>query len=288
MTDSPGTEGPGTARSVTGRAAGNAGRDTEADTERTMRIPRVTAPLAEDPPTAPIGSPVTGRARHGRPASTPEPAGDEPRSAPTLMDQMGGISGIVASTIPVAVFVVANILSGLKPALIAAIVAGVLVAGWRIARKQPLQPAVSGLVGVGVCAFIAYRTGEARGFYLPGLLYSAALALAFLVSIIVRWPLAGVVWHGINGHGQGWRKDPRMLRAYMWASGLWTLVFAARLVVQGWLYNANEDTWLGIARLAMGYPLIGVALLGTVWAVRRAGRDAPSAGGSTGTGADPS
>jgi hypothetical protein len=60
-------------------------------------------------------------------------------------------------------------------------------------------------------------------------------------------------------------------------------------VVQGWLYNANQDTWLGIARLAMGYPLIGVALLGTVWAVRRARRDAPSAGGSTGTGAaDPS
>jgi hypothetical protein len=273
-------------RPVTGRRTGNPRGDTEADTERTMRIPRITAPLAEDPPTAPIGSPITGGAPTERAAApTAEPDGDEPRSTPTLMDQMGGISGIVASTIPVAVFVVANILFELKPALIAAIVAGVLVAGWRIARKQPLQPAVSGLVGVGVCAFIAYRTGEARGFYLPGLLYSAALALAFLISIIARWPLAGVVWHGINGHGQGWRKDPRMLRAYMWASGLWTLVFAARLVVQGWLYNANEDTWLGIARLAMGYPLIGVALLGTVWAVRRAGREVPS----TGTGAaDPS
>ena len=33
-------------------------------------------------------------------------------------------------------------------------------------------------------------------------------------------------------------------------------MFAARLVVQGLLYNADATTWLGIARLAMGYPLV--------------------------------
>jgi hypothetical protein len=192
---------------------------------------------------------------------------------PTLLEQMGGISGIVASSIPVAVFVVANLLFELRPALIAALAAGVLIAFWRIVRKQRLQPAVSGLLGVGVAAFIAYRTGEARGFYLPGLIYSAVFALAFLVSVVVRWPLAGVIWHGINGHGHGWRDDPRLLRAYTFASLLWTAVFLARLVVQGLLYNAEEETWLGVARLAMGYPLVGVALLGTIWAVRRAGRN---------------
>jgi hypothetical protein len=185
---------------------------------------------------------------------------------------MGGVPGIIASTIPVAVFVVVNIIATLQPALIAALVSGVLIAILRISRKQPLQPAISGLFGVGIAAFIAYRTGEARGFYLPGLIYSAVLALAFLVSVLVRWPLAGVIWHGINGDGQSWRRDPRLLRAYTWASLLWTLVFAARLVVQGLLYNADATTWLGIARLAMGYPLVGVALLGTVWAVTRARR----------------
>ncbi|WP_232663365.1 DUF3159 domain-containing protein [Pseudonocardia sp. TRM90224] len=192
------------------------------------------------------------------------------REFPTLMEQMGGVTGIVASTIPVVVFVVSNVLFGLQVALIAAIAAGVLIAVYRIVRKQALQPAVSGLLGVGVAAFIAYRTGEARGFYLPGLLFSASLGLAFLVSLIVRWPLAGVIWHGINGDGQSWRQDPRLLRAYMWATALWTLVFVARVVVQGLLYNADEETWLGIARLAMGYPLVGVALLGTILAVRRA------------------
>lgn len=197
--------------------------------------------------------------------------------SPTIFEQMGGVSGIVASTIPVGVFVVANFFLSLQPALIAAIAAAVLVAIWRLVRKQALQPAVSGLLGVGIAAFIAYRTGEARGFYLPGLLLSAALLLAFLVSIVVRWPLAGVVWHGINGHGQSWRQDPALMKAYSLASWLWVAVFAARVVVQGWLYNVDEATWLGVARLVMGYPFFGAALLGTIWAVRRASR-APATG----------
>ncbi|GAA1208193.1 DUF3159 domain-containing protein [Pseudonocardia alaniniphila] len=202
-----------------------------------------------------------------------EPGADRPqREFPTLLEQMGGVQGIVASTIPVAVFVVVNLLFALQAALIAALAAGVAIAIWRVARKQALQPAVSGLFAVGVAAFIAYRTGEARAFYLPGLLFSAALGLAFLVSVLVRWPLAGVIWHGINGDGQSWRRDRRLLRAYTLASLLWTLVFVARVVVQGLLYNADEETWLGVARLAMGYPLVGVALLGTFWAVRRARR----------------
>jgi Protein of unknown function (DUF3159) len=197
---------------------------------------------------------------------------DSGRAAPTVMEQMGGVVGIVSSSLPVAVFIVVNVLTSLQPALIAALAAAVLIAVWRLVRRQPLMPAISGFFAVGVAAFIAYRTGEARGFYLPGLIYSAVLGLAFLVSVLVRWPLAGLVWHGINGHGHGWRDDPRMLRAYTWASLLWTLVFVARLMVQGWLYNVDEETWLGVAKLAMGYPLFGVAILGTVLAVRRAQR----------------
>jgi hypothetical protein len=201
---------------------------------------------------------------------TPEPPVEPVR--PTMLQQMGGVSGIVASSIPVVVFVVTNVLFELRPAVIAALAAGVAVAAWRIARRQALQPAVSGLFGVGIAAFLAYRSGEARAFYLPGLIYSSVCGLAFLVSAVVRWPLAGVVWHGINGDGQGWRRDPRLLRAYTWATLLWALVFAARVAVQGLLYRYEEATWLGIARLAMGYPLVGVALLGTIWAVRRARR----------------
>ncbi len=228
-----------------------------------------TAPLPAQGPTTPV--PAASDPPRPDPG-TAAPAGRAPRAVPTLLEQMGGVTGIVASTVPVVVFVVANIVLELRVAVIAALAAGVALAAWRIARRQPLQPAVSGLFGVGIAAYLAYRSGEARAFYLPGLISSAVFGLAFLVSAAVRRPLAGVIWHGINGEGQGWRRDPRLLRAYTWATLLWALVFVARVAVQGLLYFYEEATWLGVARLAMGYPLVGLALLGTVWAVRRARR----------------
>ena len=53
-------------------------------------------------------------------------------------------------------------------------------------------------------------------------------------------------------------------------------MFVARVVVQGLLYRYDAETWLGVARLAMGYPLVGIALLGTIWAVRRARAPQPA------------
>ncbi|MFC5994098.1 DUF3159 domain-containing protein [Pseudonocardia hispaniensis] len=191
---------------------------------------------------------------------------------------MGGIAGVVYSSIPVAVFIPVNMVAGLRAALIAALGAGALVAVLRLVRREALQPAVSGLIAVGVCAFLANRSGEARDFYLPGLIYSGVLCLAFLISVVVRWPLAGVVWHAVNGDGHAWRRNRPLLRAYTLASLLWALVFGARLVVQGWLYRVDEADWLGVARLLMGYPLFGVALLVTFWAVRRARRPSPGPG----------
>jgi hypothetical protein len=42
-----------------------------------------------------------------------------------------------------------------------------------------------------------------------------------------------------------------------------------KFVAQQWLYDANQPGWLAVARIG-GYALTGLALLGTVWAVRRA------------------
>lgn len=240
----------------------------------TTRIPRVTDVDPQDR-TAPLGRPVTAPAHAAAPEPdrTGGPAEPTPEApTPTLLERMGGVTGIVASTIPVVVFVLVNILADLTTALYAAVGAGVLVLVWRLVRRDPVMPAISGLLGVGVCALVASRTGEARGFYLPGLLYSGALGVVALVSIIARWPLAGVIWHGINGHGTEWRADPHLVRAYGWATAVWAGTFLAKVVVQGGLYLADSETWLGVARLAMGYPLTGVAILATILIVRRAER----------------
>ena len=73
----------------------------------------------------------------------------------------------------------------------------------RIARRRPVTQAIAGVFGVGIAAYIAYRTDSAKGYFLLGiwsyLLYGGAL----LLSMLVRWPLIGVIWEGINGRGTG-------------------------------------------------------------------------------------
>ena len=205
----------------------------------------------------------------------PRSAGVEtapPGASPTMLQQMGGIGGLVSSTVPVVVFVPVNAYAGLTAAIWSAVGVAVLVAMWRLVRREPLQPAVSGLLGVGIAAFIAYRTGSAKGYFLFGIWASLVYAAAFAVSVAVRRPLVGLIWHGINGDGQSWRDDKALRRAYDIATLTWIAVFTARFVVQKWLYDGDSTTLLGVARIAMGIPLTAVAILVTVWAVRRATR----------------
>lgn len=207
---------------------------------------------------------------------------DEPGRAEeleqTLLEQLGGISGLIYSTLPVVVFVPANALWGLTGAIWAALGVAAAILVWRLVRRSPIQPAISGFLGVGVCALIAYRMGAAKGFFLFGIWASLLYGGVFLASLVVRWPLAGVIWGVLNGHGTEWRSDRRVLRLYDLATVVWVVVFGARFLVQQHFYESDSTGLLAIARIAMGWPLTAVALLVTVWAVRRAGHlPAPSA-----------
>ena len=193
--------------------------------------------------------------------------GEEP--APTLLEQMGGVSGLIYSSVPVVVFVLANAFFGLTVGIWSAVGSAVAITVLRMVRKEPLQPAISGFFGVAIAAFIAYRTGSAKGFFLFGIWASLVYCGIFLVSVLVRWPLAGVIWNFLNGTGTRWRKDKPSRLGYDIATLALAAVFAARFVVQRWLYDQDYTGWLAFAKIAMGYPLYLLALLVVVWAVRR-------------------
>ncbi len=191
---------------------------------------------------------------------------------PTVLEQLGGFSGLVSSTLPVLAFVPVNSLWGLTAAIWSAIAVATAVLVWRLVQRTPIQPAVSGFIGVAVCAFIAYRTGDAKGYFLFGIYSSLAYGAVFLASVLVRYPLVGVIWGMLNGHGTGWRTHRDAVRAYDLATAAWALVFLARYLVQNHLYDADRTGWLAVARIGMGWPLTAVVLLVTLWAVRRADR----------------
>jgi hypothetical protein len=110
-----------------------------------------------------------------------------------VLDQLGGWRGMVDATLPTIAFVVANSIGGLTPGIWAALAAAVVVFALRLARRQSVQQGVSGLFAVAVAVVIAWRTGEARDFFTLGLIRNAGIGVVLLGSILVRWPLVGVV-----------------------------------------------------------------------------------------------
>jgi len=219
---------------------------------------RSTVPSPGDAPVVSAGPAANQDAQDSAPSNT---------APPTIWQQMGGPMGMVDSGLPVVVFIVANAIGGLGWGIGAALGAAVLIAIMRIARKRPLTQAIAGVFGVGIAAFIAYKTDSAKGYFLLGiwsyLLYGGAL----LLSIVVRWPLIGVIWEGINGKGTAWRADRKLVRRYDWATFVWVLVFAARYLVQNYLYDTDQVGWLAAVRLLMGYPVFILAIAISVWIV---------------------
>jgi hypothetical protein len=229
------------------------------------------APPAGGPADSPAGAASPRRSVLGAAATGGEP--------PSLTAAVGGPLGIAESAVPAALFVAVYTLGGNEttPAAVAAVVVAAVLAIARLVRRQTLQFALSGLAGVALAAFVVSRTGRAEDFFLPGILINAAYAAAYLVSIVVRWPLMGLILGSLAGQGTAWREDPQLMRLYTLASWVWFGLFVLRLAVQLPLYAAGALVALGVAKVAMGIPLFALGLWLTFLLVRRATPPAPAA-----------
>ena len=170
---------------------------------------------------------------------------------------IGGWRGMIDSGLPTVVFISVYVIAArqLAPALIAAVAVGIVLAGYRLIRRQPVQQVATGFLGLAIAAGFSALTGQAENFFLPGLITNAVYGTAFVVSILVRWPLLGVAMGYLTGDGTAWRRDVGLMRTYAAASWIWVGVFFGRLVVQAPLYWAGSVELLGVARVVMGWPL---------------------------------
>ena len=150
------------------------------------------------------------------------------------------------------------------PALI-----GVAGHGGRVHRRPahpapPLTQALAGIVGVGLSAWLANTTGKAEDFYVLGFFTNIAYILAMTLSVVFRWPFAGLIFGFIRNEGLEWRKHPARVKAYQ--IGTWVIisVLVLRLVVQVPLYFMGEQGLAALAttRLLMGAPALHPRRLG--------------------------
>ena len=173
-----------------------------------------------------------------------------------VLAAFGGKKGLVDSGIPSVIFlVVFNVTDELASALIASVAVSALLTIIRLAMRETIQHAVSGLIGSLICAWFANRTGNASDLYIPKLLTNLGYGSVYLIANLAGWPILGLLLGPILGENLQWRKDPARARAYKRASWLWVGMFFARIAVQYPIYRSGNVNLLGTVNLAMGYPL---------------------------------
>jgi len=176
---------------------------------------------------------------------------------------VGGVRGIIESVVPYTVFsLVYATTKDLRTSILAAAAPLVVLMLWRLIARETLSQAISGVLGIALGAYFAQHSGKAVNFFLPNILKNLGFAALYAISILVRWPLIGVVIGPMTGEMFAWRQDRPRYAAYRWATWIWVGLFLVRLAVQIPLYAAKNVALLGTLNgLVLGIPLFAL----TIW-----------------------
>lgn len=191
-----------------------------------------------------------------------------------LAKAFGGVRGIVEAAIPTAAFTLSWITTeDLRLSLIISIALSVALLVARLVQRSTPQFVINSLIGIAIGAFFASRTGDAKDYFLPGILWNGAYAVAMLVSIVARWPVVGFLIGSVTGDPTGWHKDPGVVKLCTRLTWLLMLPCVVRVAVQlpVYLFGGGDQAVaaLGLAKIAMGWPLQIAALVAMVWMLGR-------------------
>ena len=199
---------------------------------------------------------------------------------------LGGRRGMVEAALPTITFTFSYI--GTKDVRLAiglsvALAVSLLVV--RLVQRSTVQYVVNALFGIGVGVFFVWLGGrnggtedqQALAYFLPGVLYNAGYAVVMVLSILVRWPVVGLMVGAVAEDPVEWRKDPQIVRLTSQLTWLLVVPCALRVAVQAPIYLAGRSaddanpyvTALGFSKVAMGWPLQLAALAAMIWLLTR-------------------
>ncbi|MBB0243608.1 DUF3159 domain-containing protein [Streptomyces alkaliphilus] len=205
------------------------------------------------------------RRTNGAPgAPEPDPAGpkqappepDEAATKAAFFEAFGGVRGMIETTVPGLVFVLSYTLNRdlNTSAILALSITGVMFL-LRLVQRGPTKHAFSGVFGVVIGAVFAMMTGDARNFYLPGMIYTLVLGIAYTVSAALGFPLLGLILGPLFKENLSWRtRNPGRKRAYVKASYVWGAILLAKSAITFPIYFWGDAAQLGWLRVALGIP----------------------------------
>jgi hypothetical protein len=174
---------------------------------------------------------------------------------------LGGWRGMVESALPFVAFTVAWVAArALYPAVGAALAVAVVLAAIRLLQRQSVRFVAQAVVPTVIAALVATRTGRAQDIFLPGILYNGGLAVVSVLTIVLGRPLVGYLVGTAIGDPGGWVNDRGLVRLSNRLTAVLAVPYLLRFVVQLPLFLAGQVVWLGVAKVALGWPLLVAAL----------------------------
>lgn len=187
-----------------------------------------------------------------------------------LAAALGGRRGIVESAVPTIAFTVSWVITNdLRNSLVISIGLTAALLVLRLVQRSTPQFVLNSLLGIGIGALFASRSGEARDVFLPGILYNGVYAVVLIASILLARPLMGYLVGSLTGDLGAWREDKQMVRLCNRLTWLLALPCVLRVVVQYPLWAADQTEWLGASKVVMGWPIQVAALLAMAWLLGR-------------------
>jgi intracellular septation protein A len=189
----------------------------------------------------------------------------------SLLEGMGGKLGITETILPSVLFGASFALTGqaIVSVSLAACTSALFIL-YRLITRKSASSALIGAIAVGFASWLALRDGgEAVDYFVPGFITNAVYGSLLFISILVRWPIIGVLVEILRGNAASWRKDRKKVTIYSLVTAMWVGFFSLRLAVQVPLYLAGSAELLATARVAMGPPLYALVILAT-WLILRA------------------
>ncbi|MGE9783555.1 DUF3159 domain-containing protein [Janibacter sp. CX7] len=190
-----------------------------------------------------------------------------------LGEAFGGLRGSLEAALPMLVFVVVwSVTKDRTLSLGSAAALTVVLAVARLVQRQTLQYVLTSIFATGLAAFFALRSGNAEDAFLPGILTSLAYLVGSLVSVLVRWPVVGLMVGVADqaavaaGDPFRWRRNAAAVRVCSRLTLVLVAVYVIRVGIMGPLYLAGNVAGLTIAKVALGWPLwVGaVAVMGAM------------------------
>jgi hypothetical protein len=203
---------------------------------------------------------ATGREETARPDPVPEQQSASGTVEAIIKAQLnkalGGKRGVLEGAVPMISFTLCWITThDLRLSLyLGGGTALALLIGRLLQRSTP-QFVLNSLIGIGLAAFFALRSGKAEDAFLPGMMWTGAASALMLLSILTRWPFIGFLVGAANPEDPlAWRRDPAMVKVCTRLSWLLLLPGVVKLAVQIPLYLSAQVAWLGVSKVALGWP----------------------------------